>query len=305
MSDLNDAQKAEFESLVGKNYKEQAVSFLNAFWNEVGTKAEEIFKHWQTMIELDKQQHNALPPAKKPETYSQGKDLDEFWSHKFLETIGKTMTAVEFRQEFKKIDSNVDKKMGMIEFLLWEYKQSPKELVTRPQGTADPEALKAITEAQKLLDDVSVAFAAAEKRKAEATAAETELKTEMAKLKEQEDNYSKKTQELQTKSEGGGVAAMKAKNELAQHLGEDPLPLRKAKLSTEAATKKAEKARKAAEDAFALCAKKLQEAEDYLAQQRLKGGGPTLGLFWWMDRDLQEKKKFMPSSGKAVKNVNI
>ena len=58
-------------------------------------------------------------------------------------------------------------------------------------------------------------------------------------LQEQEDAYARKTEELKQKSEEGGlVSRNKAKNELAQHLGEDPLPLRRAKITTEAATKK-------------------------------------------------------------------
>jgi len=101
------------------------------------------------------------------------------------------------------------------------------------------------------------------------------------------------------------VTAMKAKNELAQHLQEDPLPLRKAKLSTEAASKKAERARGEAEKAVAECAKRLAEAEAYLAELIAKGGGPTLGTFFWMDRELKEKRKYMPQSGKEVKIVGM
>ena len=76
-------------------------------------------------------------------------------------------------------------------------------------------------------------------------------------VKAEEDAYNAKTQELQTKSEGahhstyccclmaqigGGVAGMRAKNELAQHLSEDPLPLRRAKISAESAVKRNERA---------------------------------------------------------------
>jgi len=49
---------------------------------------------------------------------------------------------------------------------------------------------------------------------------------------------------LKKKSEDtnlGVVQRNKAKNELAQHLSEDPLPLRRAKLTTQAATKKQKK----------------------------------------------------------------
>jgi len=136
-------------------------------------------------------------------------------------------------------------------------------------------------------------------KKNEAIAAENELKAALAALKEQEDAYQKKKEELTAKAEGGGVAAMRAKNELAQHLAEDPLPLRKAKLTTEAATKKAEKARKAAEDAAEAAAKKLQEAEEYLNEVKARAGGETRGTYWWLDREIQERKKFMPKTGKA------
>ena len=96
------------------------------------------------------------------------------------------------------------------------------------------------------------------------------MEAAVAELKAQQDAYDKRTEELKAKSEGGGVAALRAKNELAQHLGEgndlstlcsghlvqwpscavtncltsaDPLPLRRAKITQEAALKKAEKLR--------------------------------------------------------------
>jgi len=296
--ELSDRQKEEFDKVCNSKYKEQAKFFLNAFWTECSSKAEEIWEQYYKILDLDKQQYNALPEDKKSEAWSEGTSLDEFWSHKFLETIGKTLSVVQFRQEFKKIDANTDKKMGMIEFLLWEHKQTVKELLLRPQGSGDGAE---IAKAQHLLDEVSSAFADAERKKNELSVAENELKAETHKLKEQEDSYNAKTDELKVKSEGAGVAAMRAKNELAQHLGEDPLPLRKAKLSTEAARKKAEKALHVAEVALEECGKRLAEAEAYLSEQMAKGGGPTLGTFWWMDRELQERKKYLPKSGKEVK----
>merc|ERR1712054_625898 len=82
-------------------------------------------------------------------------------------------------------------------------------------------------------------------REAEAPfkAAQEELEAAVAELKAQADAYNAKTAELKAKGEGSGVAAMRAKNELAQHLSEDPLPLRRAKITQEAALKKAEKIR--------------------------------------------------------------
>jgi len=119
-----------------------------------------------------------------------------------------------------------------------------------------------------------------------------------------------KKDDLQRKSDDqslGVVQRNKAKNELAQHLGEDPLPLRKAKLTTEAATKKAEKARILAEEAAVLAEQakvaaeqraiemedKFAEAERYLEEIRSRPGGGQ-GALWWIERELKEAKKYMP-----------
>jgi hypothetical protein len=66
---------------------------------------------------------------------------------------------------------------------------------------------------------------------------------------------------LKKKSEEGGVVSRnKAKNELAQHLAEDPLPLRQAKITAEAAVRKAEKATKAAAEAKELAIADAEKA---------------------------------------------
>lgn len=304
------------------------------------------------MKDLDKQQFSANVSAGKASgEWQEGCLLDEFWSHKFLECIGKALSIVEFRNEFKKIDQNFDKQMGMVEFLVWWYKLSISELLARPQGGASEELEKAqqlfreveesFKKAQTALDKASAAEAEAVKRRdiavksAEeaartaglAAAAAAEQQAAVDALKAQEQAYAQKTEELKAKSEAGGVSGMKAKNELAQHLAEDPLPLRKAKITAEAAAKKTDKANKeaqAAKDAADSDRKKAEEsaeqarkdrldaeaaveegqrkmeaAEKYLEEQKAKGTGKTEGTFWWLDRELAEKKKYMPKSGKA------
>jgi len=91
------------------------------------------------------------------------------------------------------------------------------------------------------------------------------------KLKTQEDAYNNRTNELRRVSEDesvGLVTRNKTKNELAQHLAQDPLPLRKAKITQEAAVKKADKAsqiaaaaRQAAEQTRVAAEKARQAAE--------------------------------------------
>jgi len=241
--------------------------------------------------------------------------------------------------------------MGLLEYLIWEYKFTVDELMRRPQGGATAELLKAqamleevekrFKTAQAALDRASVTEAEAKKtadasaiKAAEATKtaqaaanAAAEQQAALGALKAQEDAYAAKTEELKAKAEAGGVSGMKAKNELAQHLSGDPLPLNKAKLTAAAAAKKTDKAnleaqaaREAAERAKkdALNAaeaaaqdriraevavkegeKALADAEAYLAEQKSLGTGETLGTFWWLDRELKYRKEFMPKTGSA------
>eukprot|EP01094_Clydonella_sp_ATCC50884_P027023 TRINITY_DN75_c0_g2_i1.p2 TRINITY_DN75_c0_g2~~TRINITY_DN75_c0_g2_i1.p2 ORF type:complete len:391 (+),score=208.53 TRINITY_DN75_c0_g2_i1:132-1304(+) len=89
----------------------------------------------------------------------------------------------------------------------------------------------------------------AEAREAEAPfkAATDELEKALADVKAEEDAYNGKIDDCKRRAETGGVVQRnKAKNELAQLEGEDPLPLRRAKITQEAAVKKAERTTNAA-----------------------------------------------------------
>jgi membrane protein involved in colicin uptake len=89
---------------------------------------------------------------------------------------------------------------------------------------------------------------------------------------------------------------------LAQHLGEDPLPLRRAKITNEAAVKKAERtakaaaeARAAAEAAMVDAAKKVDEAEKYLKEVSSRPGSAA-GALWWIERELHEARAYLPTA---------
>jgi len=77
----------------------------------------------------------------------------------------------------------------------------------------------------------------------------------------QEEEYKNKVSVLEAKAQDSSLSTVqksKAVNELAQLKGEDPLPLRKAKITQEAALRKVEKERKAAEAATAAANKKAE-----------------------------------------------
>lgn len=189
----------------------------------------------------------------------------------------------------------------MVEYLMYRYKKTPIEVCNAPQG----ENKEGIAKAQAMVDDAQAAveaaaakFEEAKRIEAEAAAAEAEAKSKsdaaaskaaeadekariasqaeaeqqaaLQELNNQEKAYNDKIAELTKKSQEGSVVQRnRAANELAQLKAEDPLPLRKAKITQAAALKKAEKAanilreaQAAAQAAADAAAQAAQEAED-------------------------------------------
>jgi len=207
--------------------------------------------------------------------------------------------------------------------------------------------VKKSKEAQKLLEAVIALFIDVEKkaklakdaenearkkeedaRKQEAPfkAAQEEVNSALAEVTSQETSRNNKTEELKKQSEEGGVVQQnKAKALLASHLAEDPLPLRKAKLTLEAALKRAEKARapfeaatklaeearraseeatRRAEEAVNAAQDKVKEAENFLDEVKRKPGTPH-GAIWWIERQLQEQKAYLPERKGGVRKVEV
>ena len=136
-------------------------------------------------------------------------------------------------------------------------------------------------------------------------------------VKAQEAAKEEKRAALQKKAETGSLVAKNAAlNELAQLDKEDDLPLRRAKTKLEAAQRKAAKPLKAATEAREKAdadaeearqrkeaadaaveetAQKVEEAEKYLQEQQAASEGSGQGAMWWMNRELEEKKKYLPT----------
>jgi len=268
--------------------------------------------------------------------YKEGCDLDEMQAHVFLEKMGETLTVRALRQRLKELDLDNNKKMCVSEYLLARYKKTPKELADAPQGIADPAALnaakarleavsQALAECQASYETATTAEAKAKKALSEAkvaedalVAAEAELKTSVDELHKVEKEYQDKLASLKKIADdesAGAVKRNKAKNELAQLQAEDPLPLRKAKITQGAALKRAETARatgekaraqaegdkEAAERARAAASAQLKateramdEAAEELEKVKRKGDGVPQGQIWWMEREMSEKRKFLP-----------
>mmetsp|Transcript_9202 Transcript_9202/g.12414 ORF Transcript_9202/g.12414 Transcript_9202/m.12414 type:complete len:325 (+) Transcript_9202:56-1030(+) len=301
----------KLHALCALTYKQQVVWYLNAFWSQSKDKAETFWEFVEKAAKID----NAG---------AGGNGLDEMEAHRFLEALHDAHTVLEMRNRLRKTgaigQNERPKTVPMIHYLLFTYENDWKVLVNSAQGDNSEE----IEEAQRMLDAVQAAYdevnlrlADAKQKEDEAREAEApfkaacdELEAARDDVKRQENAYNQKTEELKATSESGGVVSRnKAKVQLEAHLAEDPLPLRKAKLTLEASQKKADKARapfqqktaiaeearKQVEVAVAEAAARMQEAEDFLQAAKAKPGCAH-GTLWWIDRELTEKKKYMPRS---------
>jgi len=269
-----------FNDLSKQKYSDQAIFFLNAFWKECGSHAEKIYDYYQGFVNLD---------TKKDE----GCDLDEFYAHKFLETYGETLTALELRNAMRKIDINHDNRMSFLEYLLYRYEQTVEELLLRPQGFQSEEllaALKALSEARE-----NIRKAEASRMEEEATKAQVDAtRAEVAAIRAAID---KKRAGLEKASQAGGVKGNMAKQELFALNNEDSTELNAANLRAEAAVRKAEVAVKKAEEAVKRAEEGVKKAEEAVRRYQSVGDHTSPGMVWFIERELEEAKKYQPRGG--------
>merc|ERR1712063_14507 len=333
-----------------KTYKEQAVWFLNCFWEEFADKEAELI--WQYVLknaELDLENHET------------GSGLDEMKAHVFLERFDETLTVREMRAKLRSTgaigESERPKLVPLMHYLLYKYNADWHTLVDETRQGDNKEELekaeqmlkevqqafqeseraasaarKALLEAQskeadakareaeavareneavqreneavqrenaakaseqqakqreaaakasaeesrKIEEQAKKDAVAAKQAEVDAQAAQKELEAALAELKKEEDAFNAKKSELERKGNDesiGLVTRNKAKNELAQLLAEDPLPLKRAKITQEAAVRKADKAtqqaasaRQAAEASAAASSKARAQAESAQAE---------------------------------------
>jgi len=117
-------------------------------------------------------------------------------------------------------------------------------------------------------------------------------------LRQQEEDYKNKCEALEAKSKDSSASLVqknKAANELAQLKGENPLPLRKAKITAEAAGRALERAIKELEQAYRDLEAKMVEAQEQLERLKAKPGGGK-GAIWMLQRELFEVDNRLPKA---------
>jgi len=268
-----------FNNISKKKHSEQAVAFLNAYWNEVGDQAPWIFNvTWEIVKKEDMDAQN----VSLIHLYEEGSDFDlniglklyesithfcedpknskwktivrnheEDWSdkEKWAKSNCTILTSIARKKQLReKVDVNFDGRISMLEYLLDQYSDcgvNPADFITRSMKAPDehPEVKKA----RLALEEVNERIRA----------------------------YEKKKHELEEASKLPGVKGLKAKNELAQ-LDSSPLleDLTVALIKAEAAVRRVTKLFGSGGGG---------SSED-------GAGLPTEGAVWWMDADLEAKK---------------
>jgi hypothetical protein len=267
-----DAEALEFfNSVAEKPFSQQAIAFLNAYWNEIGSQAEFIFSVAYERIQYADMHAKGVSLI---HLYEEGTELDfniglyfyeklckfiednEQWAaEEWAPSQPQMLTAIVRKKELRdKVDVNFDNKVSFLEYLLYQYREyaNPADFVTR--SMTQPDEHPEIRKARLALEEVNKAIKAYEAEKA-------------------------RLEELAAKP---GVKGLTAKHTLAQ-LESGPLmeTLNRALITAEAAVR--------------------------MATKKFGGGGgggggaaggaaavdsaPTEGALWWMNRDLEEKKK--------------
>jgi hypothetical protein len=179
---------AEFMKITRMVYVDQAKWFLNGYFKELpDDEKETIWKFTHKFIELDDKKKAA------------GCELDEFGAHKFLESLGETLTVVALREKLRKIDLDMNGKMGLLEYCCFKYSKTVQEIVAAPQGdnaaevqaaSAKLEAVqRALTEVQNQLESQRKALEESKKAKENLAKAEAEVKAAVEDLNKQEEAY--------------------------------------------------------------------------------------------------------------------
>jgi len=283
---IDEAMRNKFKEVTKKAYIDQGKWYLNTFWSEGGeSQAEEVWTTVHKFIELD--------PKKKS-----GNELNEVQAHHYLQSLGKTMTALELPNELRRIDVDANGQMALVEYLLFYFKKLVSTCLNNSQGTMDEKENKLLQEAQTKCDALQKSLEQLTAQIAVQRAAEEEAKTAAAELHRQEEDFKNKVSTLEKKSSDstqGIVVRNKASQELAQLKSQDPLPLRKAKITQDACVRRVSEETRKVEAAQVDCEKRFKEAQEFLEEMKKKAGAPQ-GALWWMQREVTEARKYMPKS---------
>jgi len=203
---LNKEELAFFQKVVTQPFAQQGIAFLNAYWPQIGGQADYIFNvAYETFRETDMH----FKGVEYIHLYKEGVSLDFDAGLKMYETLCKKwddeknnpfygdeafdaskpvmMTSIKRKKELRdKVDVNFDNHVSFMEYLLYQYKVPPSQLVQKLMAANDEP--QEVIDARLALSEVTEAINALEKKRAK----------------------------LEKVAQGSGVKALSAKNQLAQ-----------------------------------------------------------------------------------------
>ncbi|GAB5358175.1 hypothetical protein AAMO2058_000436200 [Amorphochlora amoebiformis] len=292
----------KLKELSAKKYADQAVAFMNVYWDKFykNEKAREELWTWTNIfIKLDKKKEK-------------GCELNEFDAHRFLEQIDETLSVKDMREFLRSVDIDFNKMVSLTEYLVSKFKVDWKVYINTPIGMDEKrqkelqDARNAVIQAKEKAENAMAEKKNSDKAAAEAKAAAEEVKAALAKVLSEEKKYQSKLAKHEKDSKDtslGVVKRNKAANLLQQLKAKPTLSLQQAKITLQAAERKSTKAAKKAANAAIIAGEALKRAEQAFAEaeEKLKeildkpvAGGN--GSSWWLNREFEEAKKYMPKS---------
>lgn len=141
---INEDQRKKFSEITKLKYGDQAKWFLNGFWEVCQTFLYSLIKLSHSLVHLLKpKQFGNMPKSLLKSTRrtrkkvcfftltlrvffgvfmnETGNELDEFQAHKFLESLGETLTVVAMRDRLRQIDLDFNRRVALIEYLTVRY----------------------------------------------------------------------------------------------------------------------------------------------------------------------------------------
>jgi chemotaxis protein histidine kinase CheA len=354
------------KDIISLNYENQGIFYLNAFWSEgADAQAEQVFSLYQSFCKEDprKEAGNELNPVQafhllqgRNETLTalelkaqlRKADIDNNGDMGLVEYLvmihDRSVAKLISNPQGGDADSTeIDACQKQLEELNAKFDALNVQL--EAQKKAEAEARQKAKDSKAAAESARVAEEDAVAQKIVVKAAEDEVrkveeeaKAVDAALKAEEDAFHgecARLEALTTDTTVGIVKRNMAVQQLATLKGSDPLPLKKAKITQEAAVRRVARARKAAEAETEIAEQKAAAATDSrkaaeqaavdaeearvaaevateqvkksieqiladtaAAEERLQKlksmGGVQHGKVFWMERALQEKKKYLP-----------
>jgi len=247
-----------------KTYKEQAVWFLNCFWEEFAEKEAELI--WQYVLknaELDLENHEG------------GCGLDEMKAHVFLERFDETLTVREMRAKLRSTgaigESERPKLVPLTHYLLYKYNANWHTLVDETRQGDNKEELE---KAEQMLKEVQAAFQESERAAAAARKALVEAQSKEADAKSREaEAVQRENEAVQRENEAvqREKEAVQSENEAVQRETAAKASEQQAKQREAAAKASADEARAREDQANKdAAAAKQAEVEAQAAQKELE-----------------------------------